>query len=221
MNLKGKLIAFLGDSITFGIGASAPEHRYSTVTARALGAVEHNMGISGTVMCSGGHRLCRLPDIDQIPQDADLVFILLGINDFDQCVVSEEATYYALGTPDNSDTSTIYGAANAFCQKLSLRFGKTTTKVVFGTPIESGWNSSVAPGVSDNFDPNKRCACGHTLRELCEAIASTAASYGFAVCDLNREVHVTAEDFIDGLHPNDGGMQKIADVLKAFLCALA
>lgn len=43
-------INFIGDSITFGVGASDNAHRWTTLVSTALGATETNNGISGTVL---------------------------------------------------------------------------------------------------------------------------------------------------------------------------
>ena len=48
MDLKGKKIAFLGDSITVGVGTSAPEFIYWNRIAQATGAETFGYGYSGT-----------------------------------------------------------------------------------------------------------------------------------------------------------------------------
>ena len=48
MELKGKKINFLGDSITEGVGVSCAEHRYPDLIAADCGCIVRNYGISGT-----------------------------------------------------------------------------------------------------------------------------------------------------------------------------
>ncbi|MBS6474738.1 MAG: SGNH/GDSL hydrolase family protein [Clostridiales bacterium] len=49
MNLQGKIIHVLGDSITQGSGVSSEEYVYHAVLGRAVGAeTVRNYGISGT-----------------------------------------------------------------------------------------------------------------------------------------------------------------------------
>ena len=48
MELKGKKIYFLGDSITEGVGASDAEHCYVSVFGKLSGAIVKNYGISAT-----------------------------------------------------------------------------------------------------------------------------------------------------------------------------
>ena len=45
MELKGKKILFLGDSITEGHGTSSPEDRFSNLIEKQEGAVCYNYGI--------------------------------------------------------------------------------------------------------------------------------------------------------------------------------
>ena len=214
-SLSGKKITFLGDSITAGVGASATNKRYTTVLANSLGMTENNMGISGTVLATGGHRSSRINDIKSISLDSDYVGILLGINDFDQCRNNESSEYYCLGTFESKDTSTIYGALHVYCQELIKRFREQDTKIFFMTPVITSWNNSI--GGTKNWDQTKLNACGYSLPDLVKAIKEVTAYYGIVTLDLNQLSGVTSSDFSDGIHPNDSGMQKMADTIEEFL----
>ena len=48
MEIAGKTVAFLGDSITEGVGVSEISKRYTDVFGALTGAVVLNYGISGT-----------------------------------------------------------------------------------------------------------------------------------------------------------------------------
>lgn len=48
MDLKGKKILFLGDSITAGVGASSPENCFVGIIEKETGAVCKNLGIGST-----------------------------------------------------------------------------------------------------------------------------------------------------------------------------
>ena len=48
MDLKGKKVLFLGDSITEGVGVSSPAKKYTSVFSDISGASVYNYGISGT-----------------------------------------------------------------------------------------------------------------------------------------------------------------------------
>jgi lysophospholipase L1-like esterase len=62
------------------------------------------------------------------------------------------------------------------------------------------------------------------LRDICEAIATVANSYGYQVLDLNQyflDEMAAGLDmdtlFPDGLHPNESGNEKIALALEKLL----
>jgi lysophospholipase L1-like esterase len=213
-NLSGKKITFLGDSITAGVGASSTANRYSTVLSNSLGMTENNMGISGTVLATGGHRTSRINHISSIPLDSDYVGVLLGINDFDQCKNDGTSKYYCLGDFNSRDTSTIYGALHVYCQELIKRFREQDTKIFFMTPVITSWNNSVG---GRDWDQSKKNACGYSLPELVNAIKEVTSYYGIVTLDLNQLSGVTSSDFSDGIHPNDSGMKKMADTIEEFL----
>ena len=213
-SFNGKKITFLGDSITAGVGASSSENRYTTVLANSLGMVENNMGASGTVLATGGHRSSRINDINSIPLDSDYVTILLGINDFDQCKNNDTSQYYCLGDFNSTDTSTIYGALHVYSQNLIKRFREQDTKIIFMTPVITSWNNSVG---GQDWDQSKTNACGYSLPDLVNAIKEVTSYYGIVTLDLNQLSGLQSTDFGDGIHPNDSGMKKIADTIEEFI----
>ena len=216
-DFSGKTITFLGDSITEGVGVSDTSNRYSSVLASSLGMTENNMGVSGTVLCTGGHRTSRLDDIQTISYDSDYVGILLGVNDFDQCKNDGTSQYYSLGEFGSDDTTTIYGALDKMCSDLVNRFRSTDTKIFMMTPVVTSWNNSVSS--TKEWDNDKLNAWGYSLRDLCDAIEEVATYYGIVTLDLNEECVMTETDFSDGIHPNDSGAQKMADTIEEFLLA--
>ncbi len=201
----GKGITFLGDSITAGVvsnGTSAD--RYSTLLCNSLGAVENNMGISGTVLCTGhATRGSRLGDIDKIPLDSDYVFVMLGTNDFD---VAKKG-FAELGEKGSADTSTVYGAVAELCRLLKARFDGSNTKIYILTPV---FQKGDVEGVEVNEN-------GYTMRDYCNAMLETCEEYGVVCYDLNKYSGLSLEDIPDGLHPNANGTAKIAKKLQELL----
>lgn len=208
-DFNGKKMTFLGDSITYGVGASDTSPRYSTVLSNSLGMTEVNMGVSGTVYCTGGTRTSRINDVQNIPIDSDYIFVLLGINDFDNAISGQCAE---MGESDSTDTSTIYGALNVMYRSIVDRFRCTDTVIYIGTPVITSWNNSVT--ADRDWDQSKVNACGYSLPEMCESIEKTAQYYGLVCIDLNEKTVLGESDFADGIHPNDVGAAKIADTLK-------
>ena len=89
MELKGKKIAFLGDSITEGYGASGVDKTYWSILGQETGAEVFGYGIGGTTIAK---RNVPLPEpnpnkyfgsrVDGMIEDADIIVIFGGTNDF-------------------------------------------------------------------------------------------------------------------------------------------
>lgn len=220
---NGKKIAMIGDSITAGVGAGDNSKRYTTVLAGLLGATEVNLGASGTVLCTGGHRGCNIGKLTAANiNGCSAVTIMMGINDWDQA----KTNYYKLGEYGTTDTSTIYGAVDMWCKRIvELRetSGFENTKFFFVTPIITSWNNSVG---GSNWDQNKTNIHGFKLRDICQAIINVCADYKIPVLDMNKYSGIyynsatdntTSTYFGDGIHPNAAGHGQIASVLKDYL----
>ena len=90
MELKGKKIAFLGDSITEGVGVSSVEKIYWNLVGQRTGAEVYGYGIGGTRIAVN-----RQPNhephveenyfgarVEKMIPDADIVVVFGGTNDF-------------------------------------------------------------------------------------------------------------------------------------------
>ena len=217
---NGKTIACIGDSITYGYGVTQGNTDYVTLLAEQLGMSYIRLGDSGTTLCTDGNRTCNIRRLteDQI-QGADIVTIALGINDF--CAAG--AGYYELGDINSTDTSTIYGAARMWCERIE-ELRKTDSlshsQFYFMTPVITSWNNSVTSG--RNWDQSKTNIHGYTLRDLCNAIMEVAALYDVAVIDMNLlsgMYYVDDQDNNvsvfggDGVHPGEKGHEMMASAL--------
>lgn len=213
----GKKIACIGDSVTAGVGAN--NNPYVNQLGVALGATMVNLGASGTVLCTGGHRGCNIGKLSESSLGgADIVTILMGINDWDQA----KENYYSLGDINSTDTSTIYGAVKMWCDRI-IELKKTAslahTKFYFMTPLQTSWNHSKG---SNSWDQNKVNIHGFKLRDLCQAIIDVCALYKIPVIDLNLYSGIyynSADDQTanslggDGIHPNESGHVKITEAI--------
>lgn len=216
MKLKGKKVVFLGDSITEGTGTSCEAARFSCrLEKNADLASIKNYGIGGT-------RIARQQKIDpqhviwdtssfverfhQMDDDADIVIVFGGTNDFDHGDAS-------FGTDDDRTMDTYCGALHYLMQGLIEKYPMST--ICFLTPLHRrGENVPKAP---DN----------RMFKDYVDQIKKTAAQYSLPVLDLYANagiqpaIQAQKELFIpDGLHPNDLGNQRIAERLQAFLEAL-
>ena len=217
----GKTIACIGDSITYGVGVTRDQTDYVTLLAKSLEMDYIRLGASGTTLCTGGHATCNIGKLTEANlAGADVVTVLMGINDF----VQARNGYYALGTIDSTDTSTIYGAAHMWCQRI-YELRKTdslkNTEFYFMTPVITSWNNSVS-SVRD-WNQGKENIHGYTLRDLCNAVIEVCALYDIPVIDLNLIsglYYNSPEDNSidkfggDGAHPGTVGHQMMASAIE-------
>ena len=91
MILEGKKIAFLGDSITEGVGVSdRASNRYDNILKKSCGlAKTYNYGVSGTRLAHQSvpsekprFDLCFCGRAYDMANDADIVVVYGGINDY-------------------------------------------------------------------------------------------------------------------------------------------
>ena len=120
MELKGKKINFLGDSITEGVGASEEQFMYPNVIAAECGlAAARNYGISGTRIArqddeeNFGNPFCdRYLTMDD---DADMVVVFGGTNDYGH----GRAPF---GSFDDRTGDTYYGAWHVLLRGLLEKY---------------------------------------------------------------------------------------------------
>ena len=211
MNLSGKKINFLGDSITYGVGPSDFSKVYHSLLASREGIEARNFGLSAScvarlVLLSYGEVLDKMPmclRIEDVDPDADMTVIFGGTND------------YGLGVPHSaregdSDIFTFPGAMRMMLGKASKLFPRM--EIVFMTPIHRLGEKNPC-----GFD-------GAPLEDYAETIREISAEFDVPVCDLFAYGDFfpdITEDRVkyapDGLHPNDEGNDVIARRLAGFL----
>lgn len=215
MQLEGKVINFLGDSITEGVGVTEPANIFPARIQAKYGLKRaNNYGISGT-------RIARKrvpsenPSFDQdfcsrvcaMDPEADAVVVLGGTNDYGHGDAP-------IGTPADRTKDTFRGACHELMRLLIERYpGKP---IVFCTPLHR--LNEDAP------DPANKSGSNANLREYIEIIRNTARYYSLPVLDLNAisgiqpSMPIIREMFIpDGLHPNDAGHARLAECIANFL----
>ena len=219
MELNGKKMAFLGDSITQGVGTSSIEKVYWKVVGQRTGAEVYGYGISGTRIA-----VSHLPShdayvdanwfgsrVDQMIPDADVVVVFGGTNDFGHGDAP-------LGTMMDRTNDTFYGAYQLLMQQLINRYPHA--QLIVMTPLHR---------VSEEDMPFNEAGIRRPgiLKRYVEAIREVAEFYSIPVVDLFAEsgiqprVEILREMYMpDGLHPSDAGNAKIADCLLRTLRSL-
>ena len=218
MEIKGLKFAFLGDSITEGVGASSPDAVYHSVLKERCGLAEAlNYGISGTRIARQKKTYMEaiawdrdfISRIPEIREDVDAIVVFGGTNDYDH------GDAY-LGSFDDRSVYTFYGALHVLLETLIKKFPDKT--IIYMTPLHR----------SDERDHTSvKVYKGHKLCEYVSAIKEVCAYYSVPVLDLyatagmNPCIPEQSElYFADGLHPNDNGYRRIAERLEAFLRSL-
>lgn len=217
MNLKGKKINFLGDSITEGYGVLDTKNIYLNRIKSECGLLEaRNYGIGGTRFAyqngSGGYSEGEYKDVDgcmanrfdKMEDDADIVVVFGGTNDFGHGDAPIGCMYDR--TPD-----TFFGACHYIFSGLLRKYlGKP---IVVMTPVHRLVE-----------DTSLAIKAPVTLRHYVEVIREVAEYYGlylldlYKYCPLQPKVSEVGEKYMpDGLHPNDDGHELIARMLKKFL----
>ena len=218
MELKGKKINFLGDSITEGHGTSdwgtKPFHQLLRI--RCGLAEARNYG-------KGGTKIARLPVVTDHPfdqdfnlrapdmnHDADAVVVFGGTNDFGHGTIP-------LGDMESRDIHTFYGGLHSLCTFLINTY--KDKPIIFMTPLHR---------LNEVLDHNNRVKDGNTnarpLVEFVRAVREVCEFYGIPVLDLYRDCALYGQNWAwcekympDGLHPSDAGHELIANKLQRFL----
>lgn len=219
MELQGKKIAFLGDSITEGCGVENLVNRYDNRLKEMCGlAAVYNYGIGGTRIACNTHA-SEKPRYDlyfsarayDMEKDVDLVVVFGGTNDYGH----GDAPF---GTSEDVTPDTYLGGVR-FLMKL-LREIYQNTPIVFLTPARR--NGDEAIYFRQTTNPHAR-----SLIHYVDGIQLIAKDFEIPVLDLYHELGIDPnlaehrEKYApDGLHFNDAGHAKLAAVLRDFLLAL-
>ena len=206
MELKGKKINFLGDSITEGVGASEYARCYVEQFAASTGAVCRNYGISGTRIAKrrvpyenpdfDRYYASRVPEMDP---DADVVVVFGGTNDYGHGDAP-------LGEMSDRTVWTYYGALHVLFTALIEKY--PTAQIVILTPLHREDEEKRTPILKPFVDATRQVAEYYSLPVL-----DLWANYG-----IQPRIPVMKNMYVpDGLHPNDAGHAILANKLRSFL----
>ncbi len=220
MELKGKYIAFLGDSITEGRGVDNQENRYDNVIAREYGlAKTQNNSISGSRIAHQSvpsekpyYDLTFCGRIYTLDTAADICVVYGGVNDY----IHGDAY---IGEETDSTPATFLGGVNFLMSSLKEMYGDKP--IIFLTPARMCLRGTTDELASPR--PIKK-PDAQPLVAYADMIIKAAQRHGVYVLDLFRELPINpnkSEDFerytTDGLHLNDQGHVMLAHLLAEFI----
>ena len=217
MELKGKKINFLGDSITEGCGTDL---RFDQIIAEKTGAVCRNYGIGGTrIARNKALSVNPLWDqyydsrVDSMDPDADVIVVFGGTNDFGHGDAMP-------GTMSDRTVDTFYGALHTLITHLKTRY--PLAEIVFITPLHR--LNENCPDGDGGFKPVGTYA---PLKLYVDIIREVCEYYSLPVLDLWKNsgmqpaIPKVQELYIpDGLHPCRTGHEIIANRLLGLLKTL-
>ena len=173
-------IAFLGDSITAGVGVKTPKtDRYSTVATRLLqdrfpGLTEINLGRSGQALCQ---QKDNYAEAEVLAQNPDAVVIQWGVND----------QYWGFSLTEF--TSRYERLVSA------LRSAKPRMPLVLTTPIaDFRWDTNQDQWISE---------AGVSIQEI-------AVRYRCHLADTHQALDHRKSFYADSIHPNTAGAEAMA-----------
>jgi len=223
MELDGRKIAFIGDSITEGVGVADMANRYDNRLKKILGLKEvFNYGISGSRIAHQSvpseiprFDLCFCGRAYNVTKEADVIVIYGGVNDW----IHGDAPF---GEPSDRTPATFCGAVNFIMQLMKEEYPDVTT--VFMTPAHTFYS-----GMSDKYPSVRpqKSADARPLAEYVKVIENAGRKYGIPVLNLFDELGIDPNNeeeskkyTVDGLHFNDEGHGALAEHLAEFLKAL-
>lgn len=203
-------INFLGDSITEGAMASSQENTFVRLVGAMLHCKVNNYGISGSRIAKQ-----KIPSIEPrydlyfasrvaaMDADADFVFVFGGTNDYGHGDA-------LMGKIDDKTPDTFYGAMNNLIDELEKKYKKN--RIFFILPL-------YRIDESNPYGEGSKAQPGCTLAEYRKAMTEVLKKRHIEIFDI-KDIIGKAENnplIYDGLHPNDEGHKKIAELVVNFI----
>ena len=216
--LSGKIVNFMGDSITQGVGGnlsgSVVENPYPKIIADNTSCTSNNYGIAGSTIGGDGSTinpttqaimgyLPMVSRLNNMNSNADVNIIFGGTND---ALADRQVP---LGVMGDTTNLTFYGALNNIALYLLNNYPTKTN--LFITPLKR-----------QNQETGN--AFGLTLKDYVNAIIEVANKYGFPVLDLYNDMGGTPlnstwknSNMSDGVHPNQNYYYILANKITNFI----
>lgn len=210
MELKGKKINFLGDSITEGVGTTGQDKCFHQLMKAKHGLGEaRNYGVGGSRLAkqvtpseNPRHDLDFPMRSEEMDKDADAIVVFGGTNDFGHGDAP-------IGDMSDRTPDTFYGALHYLYTYLMTEY--PDANIFICTPIHR---------LTENIPDRK----GKILSDYVEMIKEVARYYSLPVIDLfanygvQPSISVQREKYMpDGLHPSDAGHVLLSERIANFI----
>lgn len=211
-DLDRDVICAIGDSITFGVGASdASFEAFPIVVGFRVGARVHKHGTAGGQMspataATSDHVAGSLPaqvvTLAATLAASTITLIAFGTNDYNR--------HQPIGTISDTTNATFYGAMRVGYDAIIA--ANPAMRVVFVQPTYRAVSSTTD---TENVSAN---SAGHTLEDYRVAIRAFCAARMLQVIETRNELGVNqwtvASLFPDGLHPNTLGHRLLGELVS-------
>lgn len=211
-----KKIGFLGDSITYGYDpvkndGTKMQNPWPEQVGKMLGFEYYeNKGVSSSVLSASFGRVDALTMSKyyvNLRDDLDFVFVMGGINDV--------WNNLPLGKMGDTEDTTIYGALDVLIKKLLVKFPASSGKKII---FSNYCNWDQVPHIRQDMEWN----------DFLRAIDDVCGKYGIPVCDMSKEVGISAYSDTDyyywnaqngyhDAHPKQVGADVIAKYVANWL----
>lgn len=204
------VINFLGDSITEGCLATRYENSFVPLVGKLLNCKVNEYGIGGSRIAKQinpsvqpKYDLYFASRVKELDPQADLTFVFGGTNDYGHGDAP-------IGKKGDNIPDTFFGAVDLLVNELLRKYKKE--QIIFILPL---YRIDEDNPYGDGYRDKPTLS----LQGYRDIITEVVESYGITVLDIKDQVGrpENTNNFEDGLHPNDSGHRKIAEILVNFI----
>lgn len=232
-DLTGKTVAFIGDSITYGVG-STDNLNYVNDFASITGCTSINLGYSGTCIAVGSKKVPNNDDHCFVTRataenigTADLIVVFGGTNDFsyNSKPIGDSFVEETITAHDNigskqliapTDLETFSGALHNLLQTI-LNNAKQGAQLLLLTPMQRKNYNVINPNSAQSN------ANGEFMMDYVKSIKEIGSFYSVPILDMYNDAEFCRLSpyfdnyFPDGIHPNNAGHLVIAKKIAKFV----
>ena len=207
-------IAFLGDSITEGVGlekVGIEPNVYTSVVERSLNAeAVYRFGYGGYAIGRHNPSVSLYSKYTNIPADTDIIFVQGGINDV---YSGSEATFGSLSILSQTGTF----CADTYALMCALQADYPDAQIIFLTPLSTVTNESYKDMLPDMLEMSRYVSAMKAIAEK-EELANVEVWDLYNTNILNSfDKDILREYMYDGVHPGIAGHRVLGEYIASRL----